>query len=494
MPGLSYSSKQFGQDWRYAVDKEFVDPNGQPFEYAENGKQAWGDELKCLKFDSPPKTAAISHNGKYLAIAVDQDIHILDTKTNDLRLLKGHTSRVDTLAFKPGDDDMLVSFAMYDMASSVAREPTILLWQLGMYIGKADLTADEISTISKRAVRAVVEGLTDLETSLHLPVAEQNSLAAAFKPSILQALTRENVSNNVKICGRLPSSFQSNVFSPSGKYMMYLPGSSPQSNGDERWDIKIYSMDTRKDILTLTGHRDAIMWIGYSPDETLIGTVAWDMSMRIWNASTGTVKYTFETAGQNWTGGFSANGKMFAGTCGDGSVHVYSLADGKELFRWDVNSGWCRALDWSPDSTILAVGARNNGKMVLIDVQKQQMVQERLLSTARAKVENEELRRFLGHSLEVYRLKFVDDGRKIVCFTAGDGSAEMYDLAKHCKWRFARAGTDSYYREIVNFVETESTHLIKGGYEMVSWEDGENGLVMLATVDGDAVRLWSVQN
>ena len=136
--------------------------------------------------------------------------------------------------------------------------------------------------------------------------------------------------------------------------------------------------------------------------------------------------------------------------------------------------------------------------MVLIDVEKQQVVQERILSTALAQVNREELRRMLGGFMEVGNVKFVAGGRMILYLTSGDGSAEIYDLEKHKKWRFARAGTDSYAEAAADLdatrdgTEAAGKRPEKGGHGMVTWEDCENGVVMFATVDGDAVRLWSV--
>jgi WD40 repeat protein len=63
--------------------------------------------------------------------------------------------------------------------------------------------------------------------------------------------------------------------------LIYMPGRSPGANGNgsDRWDVRIYSMSTHEDPFTLgplKGHTDAIMWTGYSPDGTMIATVAWD--------------------------------------------------------------------------------------------------------------------------------------------------------------------------------------------------------------------------
>ena len=110
-------------------------------------------------------------------------------------------------------------------------------------------------------------------------------------------------------------------------------------------------MSTHEDILTLTGHTDGPMWAGYSPNESMIGTVAWDQSMRIWDAVSGHQKYKFDTSGQNWTGGFSPDSQRFAGTCGDDSLYVHSMGDGSMLVHHKqvTRSSWMRALSWSAE-------------------------------------------------------------------------------------------------------------------------------------------------
>lgn len=431
-------------------------------------------------------------------------------------------SRVDVVAFRPGEGTRLVSCAKNYMAGSARAEPSIVFWDLdsrevgisgreatGTIVAsgsvRAELNAvgatgdglalskEEIAHVSRHAVRAVVERLSDRDSSLHLGVEEQELIAGEFGTAIERALARGAVKGNMKLHGRLTGSFQSNVFSPSGRYMFYLPGNSPRSNGDEKWDVVIRDMEEMRDVLTLVGHRDAIMWTGFSLDESLIGTVSWDKTMKIWDAGTGELKFTYETDGQNWTGGFSPDGTMFAGTCGNGSVRVYSLQDGQQLF-WSKFGRWCRALDWSPDSAFLAVGGQEFGRLVLIDVKKQAVVQGRVLSASRSIVKKEEIRRILGGYLEVHTVRFVDGGTKLVHFTSGDGSAEVFDLEKCSKWKFARAGTDSYAEDVTSEEQTtrEEEVTSKGGYQMVVWEDKVKGVIMLATVDGDAVRLWSV--
>jgi hypothetical protein len=498
----SYSSEQFYHDWRYAIAKDFTTPSGTPFPYAKYGKQEWGNEFRCFRFDRPPTTAGIHPDGMWMVVAVDEDLHLCNMMDSSWKMvLKGHSSQIDVLAFQPysrSGSQLMATCAMGYAGGSVPVKPEIIVWGAEtdyLKVCEPQLSSEDIASVSKHAVRAVVERLSDQDASLHLTVAEQDALTDAFKPAIDKVLASKNIDRHVKIHGRLQAGFQSNVFSPLGRYIIYLPGDAPQSNSDVAWDVAIWDSSIKRDAVVLVGHRDAIMWTGFNPDETLIGTVSWDKTMKIWDAGTGEVRFTFETSGQNWTGGFSANGRMFAGTCGDGSIHVYSLEDGTELFCSKFGS-WCRALDWSPDSAFLAVGGQDCGKLILIDVGKKAIVQERLLSTSRSKVTKEEMRNMMGHFLEVCAVKFMDNGRKIAHLTTGDGSVELVDLEECCKWRFARDGTDSYPSGVADVEDTgrEDEAVTKAASQINIWEhpalDPALG-VLLATVDGDAVRVWS---
>ena len=93
-----------------------------------------------------------------------------------------------------------------------------------------------------------------------------------------------------------------------------------------------------------------------------------------------------------------------------------------------------RAIDWSADSIILTIGegqSKKPGRFIIFYVDKEELFQERILSTEACKVAPE-FKSFLGSYLECYGAKFVDGGRKVAVLTAGDGGIETYDLEK---WR-----------------------------------------------------------
>jgi len=428
----------------------------------------------------------VNCDASLIAIAVEDDIHIHDTTDfSQVLILKGHISHIDGLAFQPGKPKVLVSSAQNHRGGSHPAEPTIIIWDLDEEASYPPIDDNVIRDIASKATKMISKDLRETEHQLKLSTPESESLSSKIEPLISRIIKTHSISNKRTIHGRLGTSFQSRIFSPSGVQMIYQPGDRPRSNGNDIWDIKIYSMATHEDVFTLSGHTDAIMWTGYSPDEKLIGTVAWDQSMRIWDAATGQQKYKFETEQQNWTGGFSPNSQMFAGTCGNGTVYVYSMSDGSTLVEEKLDEySWIRALSWSPDNKTLAMGT---GKFFLYDVERKAIMQERILSKDKSKMA-EGMKSMIG--LECVEVRFLDGGRKVVVLTSGDGGVEIYDLKTWEKWRFARPGVDEELGEEIP--KDTDGKLVRGGYHMTVWEDTKRGKILIANVYGDAMRIWDV--
>lgn len=273
--------------------------------------------------------------------------------------------------------------------------------------------------------------------------------------------------------------------------MAYLPGNYPSSNGNETIDIAICDTKHFQDQFILHGHTDSIIWIGWSPDETLIATVSWDQTIRVWDATTGQQTYKFLTSAQNWTGAFSPDSKYFAATCGTGALHIYSLTDGSTYWvhKEDTNA-WRRALDWHPTGNFLAVGARKCGSIQYLDFHTKELLQERVLFTAASQLDDEAARKILGSWLEVSYLKFLGQSEKLCIWGSGDCSVEVYDMAAGKKWRFSRGGTEDGPR--ANEWRDENGKVTsKGGAGVLNWQNGVTGGFMLASIDFDGIRIWS---
>jgi WD40 repeat protein len=529
-----YSREQFYNDWRYSLKKDFTKPSGEPIKYAHNGLRTWGSERYKIPFSKTPSGAAVNSDGSLIAVAVEDNIYIHDA-VNFAQVLvcKGHVSNVGALAFQPGNPKVLVSSAKEVSAlpsnpkvpASSAKEapppdptnpknPTIIVWDLDEQQAHPMIEASVALNIAREATETVAKSLLQAQTRVELSSKEEESLTSAIEPLLSRIVRTHNVANQRTLYGRLQENFQSKIFSPSGAYLIYLPGLRPRSGFiyNDAWDIKIYSMTTGEDVLTLSGHTDALTWTGFSLDESMIGTVSWDKSMRIWDVATGHQKYKFSAGGQNWTGGFSPDSQKFAGTCADGSYYIYSMSDGSLLVHqksYTTHSSWMRALSWSADSKVVAVGEGHSlhdgpGRLFLYDVERKEVTQQRILSIE-ACVAAPENQKFLGNNLECNAVRFVDGGRKIVVLTSGDGGIETYDLETWKKWRFARPGVDvgierdaKEEKKMEEDVdkgqqkEKEENVMVYGANRMTVWEDQKRRIFWIASMDGDAVRIWDV--
>lgn len=266
------------------------------------------------------------------------------------------------------------------------------------------------------------------------------------------------------------------------------------SNSTAPWDIEICSTDDFKSVLTLKGHTDAIMWTGWSPDEAFFASVAWDGTIRIWDASTGDAIHCFRTDKQNWTGAFSPDSSHFVATDGLGIVRVYALRAEEPLeweFKPEGTQQWRRAVAWHPNGQLLAVGGERCGELLLLDVALKKIVQKRTLSLSAAQPDEDIPRSMLDRSVGVNRVKFVDGGHKIAFWTFGDCSIEVFDLTQQVKWRFARGGTEDG-PEAEKWRDEKGKVTSQRGHGMIAWESHSSGELLLASVDFDGVRIWSV--
>ncbi|KAH6951860.1 WD40-repeat-containing domain protein [Fusarium avenaceum] len=482
-------------NWRYAVKQDFTTSAGEPYPYADDGKLQWGNELKKITFkDRPqPQLGCVGHNGKRLAFAVDYNIHIVDTQTwETLTVLEGHTSEINAIAFRPNDAHTLISCEelMYD-EHGLEKKPAIILWNIEEEQDTTSLGEDQLSSIAQTAPSVVGDKLAELDVSLdHTKI---QNLAEVSEPAVDRLVAENMAAGKHTLQGEVASSNESQIFSPSGQYIAYIPGKPSHSNHDDLWDITILSVDDLTKGITLKGHTDAMMWLGWNSDESLFASVSWDGTVRIWDPNTGDKKHLFRTDHQNWTGGFSPDSKYFATVDGSAKVRIHSIGSGGKLhwtYEGQREGYWRRTISWHPNNQWLAVGGELSGELLLLDIEKKQLLQKRLLS-ADASTSEDEVRDIMKGFLATYEVKFVDGGNKLAVWTFGDDSIEVYDINQQVKWRFARGGTEDG-PEAGKWRDDKGKITSKGGCGMLTWENHAKGVLQLASLDFDGVRIWEI--
>ncbi|KAJ3466577.1 hypothetical protein MRS44_004141 [Fusarium solani] len=471
MKPYHYTIDQLYRDWRYAVEKDFVTADGKPFPYAQGGH--FGD-------------------GKRAAIVVDKRIQVIDTETwETVTVLKGHTRPVDGLALKPNDSNILVSSEGTE-ADQISRdaEPTIIVWDIDKAKKAQRLEESDLHVVSKAAIDVVAAKLEGLGLELKDP--GQAELETALVSEIDRVMAKQNISDNIRICGRLQIGHQPEIFNPSGTQMVYSPGYAPEFEETVPWEVVICSTEDFRPLLTLKGHTDDIKWAGWSPDETLLATVSFDKTIRIWDAAHGHQLHCFETDRYHWAGAFSPDSQYFVATDGFGIIRVYALHADETLY-WQFQAEgpkmWRPSVAWHPNGKLIAVGGKRDGEILLLDIVKKEVIQRRLLSRRDARIEGETPLMIPGRFVGVNEIKFADGGNKLVVWVSGDGSIEVFDLLQEVKWRFARGGTEDG-PEAESWRDENGKVTSEAGSGMLVLE-GE-GKLTLASVDFDGVRLWTV--
>ena len=166
-----------------------------------------------------------------------------------IRVLRGHTSRIDSILFSPTDPFLLVTSAEPDMRAKRRRGDItrkerceIIFWDLASTSPVSRGPQVEDSLLEK----AILDGVTTLSKTMGRSSGELYQLTEAEQTEIRQALSvtlhnlmfaRRRV-NIPELHGRFTTSFQSPTFSPDGSRSLYMPGERPDSNGvDNRSDV-----------------------------------------------------------------------------------------------------------------------------------------------------------------------------------------------------------------------------------------------------------------
>jgi WD40 repeat protein len=444
----SWSSVDTYKRWKYAVKTDFHGLDDQATEL-KTINLTYDSCDRFLPFDRSPQEAdiksAIDCNHTVLALAIGSDLDVYDLKTGKQGVFLGHADPVSKVAFLPGQSNKLVSWSNSDfrIPRSDANRNGIVFWNIDVDLKEDRVQQDEmrrVETASKSSVEHLQSLLDEQNLNVVLQDAEKGVITNLLRDNLNQIVRQHSASDNVKLEGRLCSSFQAPLFNHAGDTLIYLPGPRPRSNGDDRWDIGLYHMPSGT-TKTLTGHRDAIMWIGFSPDDSLVVSACWDGSFRVWDAGTGEQKHKWVTDKQNWAGAFRPDGTQFLGTDGNGAIRIWDLQTGEVMAKYEKGQRWRRYLDWSSDGRYIAVGGEVSGEITLFDTRiladtsgRMEPIQTRVLDV-RGVSEDEMIQHMVSSSLAVYSVRWEGNGRRLFSATYGEVALEIDDFELKVKWR-----------------------------------------------------------
>ncbi|SCO06049.1 related to serine/threonine-protein kinase pkwA [Fusarium fujikuroi] len=295
-----------------------------PFPYAENGKQQWDDETKKVTLERQPHTGSLSSNGKYLALGIDHVIHIIDTQSWDtIAVLRGHTNKVEALAFRADRSDVLVSSEeqVYDDSGN-SEPPKIILWNIEEEKSAPRLSDDQVRNASQAALSAAADKLA--EAGINLSKDELRHLDVTVGPA--DATTGEQ-----KYKFKTEGQNWAGVFSPDSSYFAATDGQSnvwvySLADGGQHWVYKGQRSDRWRRTLAWHPTNPWLAVGGESNGELLLLDIMDKESRDMMEGFVGTLETRF----------FDAGNKLAVWAFGDWSIEVYDL---KQEVKWRFARG-----------------------------------------------------------------------------------------------------------------------------------------------------------
>lgn len=178
------------------------------------------------------------------------------------------------------------------------------------------------------------------------------------------------------------------AFSPDGKTIV-------SCSNDE--SLKLWDVKSGKEIRTFAGHESFVTSCAFSPNGKTILSVFFNRMLKLWDTASGKEIRTFTGhQGVTWTCAFSPHGKTILSGSSMGTLKLWNRETGKEIRVFTGHKGPVTGCDLSPDRKTI-ISASNDGTLKLWDLES-----------------GKEIRAFTGHKGIIRACAFSADGNTIV--------------------------------------------------------------------------------
>lgn len=161
---------------------------------------------------------------------------------------------------------------------------------------------------------------------------------------------------------------------------------------------------------TLTGHRNQVTCVAFSPDGEILASGSQDLTIEIWRLKTGKRWYTL-TGHENWVTSiaFSPKEEILASGSRDQTVEIWDLKKGKRWYTLIGHQDTVEQVAFSPKGDILASASRDK------TIQIWDLKKGKLFYT------------LYGHSDRIYGVAFSPDGQTLAS-ASRDKTVRLWNL------------------------------------------------------------------
>jgi WD40 repeat protein/serine/threonine protein kinase len=281
-------------------------------------------------------------------------VQVWDAQTGQEMLkLKGHTSRVTSVAFSPDSKYLASGSGRVIFNTWPRRLGEAKVWdaQTGheLFTLKGGAYCVTYSPDGKRLATGTDGGQDK----------EGKPLTADLK--VWDAKTGQELLTLKGHTGEVVSV----AYSPDGKHL--ASGCGTWDNSMNAWgdvEVKVWDAQTGKELHSLRGHTKRIMSVVFSPDSKRLASASEDRTVKVWDAQTGEELLTLK-GHTNYLSSvvFSPDGKRLVSVADDKTVKVWDAQTGQELLTF---KGDFRSVAFTPDGHRLASGT-NDGTVTIWD-------------------------------------------------------------------------------------------------------------------------------
>jgi hypothetical protein len=145
------------------------------------------------------------------------------------------------------------------------------------------------------------------------------------------------------------------AFSRDGQRLAVASGEASQAAEVRIYVVPLDGLPDPKSEQVLSGHKDLVYDLAFSPDGKVLATCGYDRLIKLWDVATGKELNTLKDHSDTIYGvAFSPDGQWLASGAADRAVKIWEVATGKRLHTLGEATDWIYAVAWSPDGQRVA--------------------------------------------------------------------------------------------------------------------------------------------